>query len=324
MKELKKLAVGTVVLASLVSLLFLSSESRTALDRSLRFCVETLIPSVFPFAVLGSLAGSDLVRFPHFVTSLVSKMFKIDEGYSKVIILGMIFGFPTGISGARALPVISEKNIRDYRFTSVITCAPGIAFTVLGVGKGLLGSTFTGQLIYVSNLLSVIIVGIILSRIEISKDDPWLSKTISDEDKSKKGIADVLCNSVAKTGGAMLTMCAFVIFFSQISLLLSTLGEHLSFPYEVSLIIDLLLEAGGGTYQASRLGGTLGTVLSCFAISWGGISMQLQTLSLSFEKKVCLRYGYLAVVRFITALISSLICFVFVLACTYFKICSFL
>lgn len=304
MKKIKKLALSAILTATLSLLIYLSPESREEFARSVRFCIDVLIPSVFPFAVLGSLAGSELAAVPEFITSVVGKLFGTDKRYSKALLFGLVFGFPTGASAMRTLPLESEKNVRDYRVTAAISCVPGMAFTVLGVGRGLLGSSLLGAVIYLSNMLASLAVGCTLSALEKKKyaDNVQVS---SSQNEASEGVVLALCDSVTKAGGAMITVCAFVVFFSQISLLLSILP----LPNTVSFLLSLLLEVGGATKKACEIPGNWRVLLSCFAISWSGLSVQMQTVSMSRERTLGL--NYVALVRLCVSVTATLVCSAF-------------
>jgi hypothetical protein len=259
--------------------------------------------------VLGSVAGSELAAVPKFITSALGKLFGTDNRYSKALLFGLVFGFPTGASAMRALPLESEKNSRDYRVIAAITCVPGIAFTVLGVGRGLLGSSRIGAVIYFSNLLASLAVGIALSAIDKRKYAATTKEGCACENTESESAALVLCDSVTKAGLAMLNICAFVVFFSQISLLLSLFP----LPKTLSLVFTLLLEVGGATERACGISGRRGILLSCFAVSWSGLSVQMQTLSMSKERTLGLTY--VAFVRLCVSLASVLACSVLLSVC---------
>lgn len=90
-----------VCIAAAITAVFLLADAplvKSLVGEGLSLCLNAVIPSLFPFAVITELIFFDGrgIVFPHFVRRALHSVFGISEGLASAFITGTITGFPMG------------------------------------------------------------------------------------------------------------------------------------------------------------------------------------------------------------------------------------
>ena len=284
-----------------------SRESREALLSSLTVCARSLVPSLFPFAVLGALIGSGVAELPLALTSVISVIFGVSRTGAKALLPGLFAGFPVGCSGALGLYERGEIGPRELCRICAFSCTPSIGFVVAGVGEGIFHDKRLGALVYLSVIVSVFVLGV-LTRGKVRaarRESAEIFLTSSDV-----GIPRALSDAISKSASAMLVMCAFVAMFSQVSLVADKIFENLPNGEILSLAVRSFSEVSDACLAASDVLGRRGASVCVMACAWSGLSVHMQTLALCSRVKANGILRHIFLIRGAITLLSVLIFFV--------------
>ena len=131
--------------------------------RGLSLCLNTVIPSLFPFMIISALItvggyASDIGRFfekPFFL------IFGTSPCASCAAALGFLCGYPVGALSASEMLDKGDISKEELEYLLTFINVPSAAFVIGGVG-GMLLSKRLGVAIYVSIILAATISGMIL------------------------------------------------------------------------------------------------------------------------------------------------------------------
>ena len=220
---------------------------------SLGLCAGVLVPSLFCFMVLASFCTES------FVLDYLSRPGRLSRG---------------------------EAN----RMLCFCTNA-GPAFLIGVVGATLFGNARTGVLLFAaqisSSLLLAILCGLCARRRETSEAGG----------RTRLPLTSAFVKSVTDSTTAMLVICAFVVVFGVLLALLKatgvvgalaeTLYRLFGVPYETThAVLHAVLEVSGGCASLSGLSGKTAVLLVAFFISFSGICVQCQILSVIGSQKL--------------------------------------
>ena len=272
-------AVLTLFGIFLLCLLLVNAD--TAMDgvrRGLTLCTETLIPSLFPFLVLSELlvvvgAGAALGRW---LGRPVGALFGISANAAVSVLLGAVCGFPVGTTTAVSLYERGEISERELRRLVLFVNNPSSGFLIGAVGKALVGSAGAGAALYGITLLSAALVGVgtrvIFGRAGEGSALPGSgTRTLTTKD---------LTESVRRGFFSLLSVCAFVLFFSCVVACLTPPLASLGAPPLLCAALCGLLELTSGVGAAvTALPPALAFRATAFFASFSGLSVALQIFS---------------------------------------------
>ena len=299
--KIKKTAVTLFLFAITVTLSgFMSSYITEYVRDGLKLCANTIVGSVFPFLILTDV----IVAFSSFDTigylrTIFEKAFKVNGYAVTAYAIGLLCGFPLGVK-------VSVDLYRDG-YISKDECErligfsnnTGPAFIIAGVGFGLRGSIRDGVILYFSMLISSLISGVITG---IGKD---FTKT------ERKGSCKIynFTASVKNAATNTLNICAFVVFFSVISGIISIFIKN-EILYSLILTIS---EVSNATKMLakSNLSSKVSLIISSFAISFSGISVHMQAKSFLLGTNLSMRCYFIT--KAMQGVLSSIITWLFVL-----------
>lgn len=267
------------VLALFLTVLFIRNSELTSLfvKRGLECCFLTIIPSLFPLMVLSEiLCGCGALEF---IGKLVGKrlksFFKLSEKSLAAVFLGLIFGFPIG---TRALCHLYDKNeiSGDELESCVGFCGiPSFGFTVNVIGASLFSNRQFGIFLFAVSICSALVSGIIFSNKRANE-----YKFVSPAPKKEKNTAEIITGAISSSTGAIITLCAYVIFFSCIVGCIS----DVIFLKGSGALVGAFFELLSGAVASADLGGTIGVALCGFTVGWSGFSVHCQAMALISDR----------------------------------------
>lgn len=285
-KKRKGMTLGEVgmMLMSVVSLVLILKFPEVSIDyinRGLKLCVSTVIPSLFPFMVVSEL----IVRsgFADSVGAVFKKPARLIFGISgegaSAFLLGTLCGFPIGTRVAISLygrgRISSEELSRLVCFSN----NPSSAFVISAVGTSLFGSRRFGVVLYVITIISSLIVGVVQNLVLPSCDFVALPMSAKDE-KKEAGIAE-FSEAVSSSAVAMLKICAFIVFFSSFTGVVGVLLSYFGFSEEARALLFSFFELTSGASEAAGISElSLAVTLAAFAVGWSGLSVHFQMIGL--------------------------------------------
>ena len=278
------------ILALLLSFCF-ADTAIGAMSEGMKLCVGVVVPSLFPFMVfsdiLVSSGGARLIAMPFSIP--IKRLFGIGKEGSVALVLGMLCGFPVGTRAA--LSLYSEGKISRGE-TEHLLCfcnGPSAAFLINAVGLSLFGSRDFGILLYCSQMLSSLVVGLAARRYFKNKSsDIALSLSFAQEGGRERGILPTITRAVTGASEGMVSICAFVIFFSALTGVLSEFLSRFGASEAASAALLGFFEMTGGVSAASALSLPLSCLLAAAIVGWSGLSVHFQMIGLCGERRMSL------------------------------------
>ena len=245
-----------------VLLLTYSKQIAESIRVGIKISVISVIPSVFPFFILADYLSSQISTSPK--SSQLNKIFSIPRGSEGALICGLICGFPCGIKYARRLydgKVITKTELE--RLIGLVN-NPSFAFVISGVGMGMLNSLKDGIILYLSVILSVLLISRIFYK--SVKEFPEPTHIIGQNFN--------LVESIRNAGFSSLTVSSYIVFFSAIlgiiqnmiksSILCAIAASFLEIGNAATLITSLKAESSSAF------------ILYGFCLGFSGFSVHLQ------------------------------------------------
>ncbi len=282
-----------LTLTFIVLLMKFPEESSKGVRLGLKICSESVIPSLFPMSVLCTfITASGLISVLKRLTApFMKKLFRLPGSAFGAVTLGMLGGYPVGVRMTEELyrnKCISQNDAN--RMCLFCVCA-GPAFTVGTVGSAMLNSPTAGRLLFASTCLSALTIGILL-RFTSAESEEYF------ESDYKKPLVGALCEAVSSAGGAMLSVSAWIIFFTCICMTLKTIPETLKLP------LYSLLEVTNGVREAVRRELSLPVIAAI--LGWSGLSVHCQAYR--YTEKCGVKASHFAVSRIVSGALSAIYC----------------
>ena len=224
---------------------------------------------------------------------LSEKLFELPYSFN-IFLLSCFGGYPVGaicIDGLVKKDVISKSAGERMLF---FTVNPSVNFAVSFVGAVLYKSTKVGFMLYLSNILASLIIGIVQRFFGTERSSEQLLPICN----NKINLASAFNSSVKKSAVSMFYICAFTVIFSSICELL----EILPFSAEIKLMLRCIAEVTNGIQNAYKVC-SLPIVAS--VMSFGGLSVAFQIFSSQSTLKIIyIKYFF---VRLLSSVLSYLI-----------------
>ena len=257
----------------------------------LTLCGHVIIPSLFPFLVLSELmllcgidqSAAKLLHRP------MGKLFKLSGSAGCALILGGLCGYPVGARMGASLYDRGEIDRDTLSFLLMFCNNASPAFLIGTVGTLLWGERWIGFLLFLIQLLSSALIGICFAR---KRTVPTIVKT--GMDRHTIGLS-AFPLAFVRAVNAMLSVCAYVIFFSAVIGVLDALPWRGDFASLIKTILFGLFEISSGMKSAASLSDpALGFVLSALFMGWSGLSVHGQIITATADRGVSYRRYFFA------------------------------
>lgn len=269
--------VALMLLGATVVLLAYPQAVSTGISRGLSVCGSVIIPTLFPFMLLGGvLADSPLCRRPGMVSAWVAgRLFGLPACCGPVILLSMVGGYPAGMLAVARLyrQRLICKEEADRMSLFCIGAGPG--FVINTVGVGLMNSRGAGVMLYAAQTAVSLGMGIWLGRGKQRQNKPHPA-VLTDGSSVPRVIGD--------TCGAMLVLCGYVTLAAMVLAVAQAAGVFRYGGAVLSATVAALLEVSSGCMALAGL--PLSPLWLSLALSWGGVSVQGQIASALPEERV--------------------------------------
>lgn len=231
-----------------LGMLVLILDGKTAMDgaaKGVQLCIQTLIPSLFPFFLLSGMLTSSLSG-------------------GGLLLTGILGGYPVGAGNAASAYRAGQLCRADARRMVVLCNCPGPSF-LFGVIAPALGSSARGMIVWLCCLVSVFAL-----RLVFPKAQP--ASSCAPPVKLQQALFDAI--------RAMAGVCGWVILFRVI---LSILDRWVLWllPDWGRIAVYGILELSNGCLALKSVNPELGTVLAAGFAAFGGLCVMLQTASVA-------------------------------------------
>lgn len=252
------------------------------MGRGLTLCARTVIPSLFPFMVISELLVSSGAgeAFGRLFSRLMRWLFGLSGAGASAVFLGSMCGFPIGARTAAALLDRNAISKSECEHLLTFTNNPSSAFLITAVGTSMYGNRHLGMVLYGTVLGCGFLVGFLakffLRRAEEPGEHPHFPSGLH------IGGVETFTRAVSGAATGMLTVCAYVIFFSALTGALGCAVGDTGRAGEVGYaLLSGLLEMTGGISLASTLTSReWGLILTAAFAGWSGISVHFQVMTL--------------------------------------------
>ncbi len=239
-------------------------------------CLNIIIPSLFfMMAISDYLTRSGVLNGMKILFRPIAKILGVNESLVPLIILSNIGGYPIGIKLISTLCDDNVISIKQAHILSMLCFSSGPAFSISAVGICVFRNKKIGIAIFLSILLTNLLVCMVLSRI-------FKLKTIDASFHSQEKYT--MTDAVESASKSLFSMCAVIIMFSG----LCSLAEYTVLQYTPitnDTLRGLALSLLDVTYL-TNIKSVSFRIIPCvvFAISLGGACVWLQNSRLCSKK----------------------------------------
>ena len=281
----------------------------------IKFCGNILIPSIFPFIFLTSFIVKSGIseKIGKIISPIIKFLFYLPGCAGPTIILSFLGGYPIGAKGVKNLYEANLINDEQSERMLYFTIGAGPAFTVSVVGVGMLKDYRLGVIIFSSQILSIILIGIFLGIQARIKKTYFYIPRLNKEKTKKNNWADSIIKSSYDASISIIGMCALIIIFCC----LISIAKYTGIEDIVSLILSkfyvsnnisknilpIILEVTSACNQTIKF--NLPLEIISFAIGWAGLCIHFQIFSITEGIKIS--YLKFIIFRIIHGLLSFFI-----------------
>lgn len=290
-ERLRLLLAQAGLLSCIAALLLFPSQAVHAAQDGLSLCFQVILPSLFPFFALSSLAVElGLVScLGRLLAPLMIPLFRVPGEGAAALALGFVGGYP---AGARTTLALYKKGLcsKTEAERMLAFCNnSGPAFILGVVGIGVFSSGQAGLLLYLAHAAASLCIGL-LFRFYKPGERPS-RQTHSPPRFEAPRLSAAFTSAVGDAFRSTLNICAFVVFFAVLIRLLLLTGAIPSLSRGIAFLLAPLglshesveklliglLELSSGVAGLRGGQGQLG--LAAFMLGWAGLSVHCQVLS---------------------------------------------
>ena len=257
------------------ALLFFPDVSAAAAREGVALCLQTVLPSLFPFFVLSSLlVQSDVPRLlSRAMAGVMYPLFGVSGAGASALILGLLGGYPVGARTVAELYGRGEIAREEAEQLLAFCNNSGPGFFLGVCGTAVFGSARAGAYLYLIHVGAALVTGVLLRR-----DLGLPRRKAVSRQRAPFDLAVALPAAVQSSFAAVGSVSAFVIFFMVLLRLLSLVPALAALPPlpplpRAALFGFMEMTNGVNALPATRTG----FVLCAAIMNWGGLSVQAQT-----------------------------------------------
>lgn len=294
LKKIKKLLIISAVIYLCIEFIFCERVKLNVID-AFKICTFSLLPSLFPLMIMSNFISiTDLKFIFSQIFGLISeKIFHCPKTYAHILFMSLIGGYPVGAIMINSALENDEITVSDAEklICFCVNCSP--AFIINGVGQGILNNTKAGVVIWISELISTILIG---NCMKINVKGNMIKNKAC-----KFSYIEGLSESINKSVFSILNIFGYVIGFSAFSAVLSDnilfkkvidlcyckfLNNILPYDYFKTFIYSMI-EISGGIFKIHNAKIEY-ISLFAFLTSFGGLGVIFQIKN-SFKQKINLK-----------------------------------
>ncbi|MDR0531173.1 MAG: sporulation protein [Oscillospiraceae bacterium] len=241
----------------------------------LALCGQVIIPSLYPFYVLGGLytGGRRQEGGGRGAGKATNFLFRQPPAALGAILLGFLGGYPLGAKAAAQLMERGALTRVQAQRLQIFCVNAGPAYLIGAVGAGMLGSRRAGLLLFASLSAAGLVLGLV-SRFWQDDVAPQPAAPLQPPPRQAQPFSSLLLHSVSQATASILAACAWVVLFATLCSLLRLLpnGFWPALPF-----LNVILEVSSGMAALVRSGVVLPVCAA--ALGWGGLAVHCQTLA---------------------------------------------
>lgn len=273
-----------VIYIAIMTLIFPENSINYA-KSSIELCHDVIIPSLFPFFICsGLLIYSGFTQgLSKLATPIMRPVFNVGGCGAASLVTGIISGYPLGAVTACQLYESGYLSKTETERLLAFCNNSGPLFILGAVGAAIYSSKTVGIVLYISHVLSTLLVGFLFRFYARDKHTAPTYSINQTDDEFSQIFSKVMANSI----NSILTVCGAVIFFGVVS---GIITSHLPINDIIKSVISGMIEFTGGTKAISeaQLPLTAKLTLSAFTVGFAGFCVHLQVASIVSKHKLSL------------------------------------
>lgn len=314
-KNIISILIMTILIFITIQILLSSEKILETVGFSFNIWKNSIFPSLFPFFVVSEILVN--YGFIEFVGELfkpiMQKLFKTNGNAAYIFIMGMISGFPSSAKYTREL---YKQGLIDERCgTKVLmfTHFSNPLFILGTLALAFLNNKNVGLLILICHYISNIIIGLIFRNYASSRNENTkfsLKKSIDlmteHRLKKKQSFGAIISNSVISSVNTLLLVLGTITIFLIIT---TIIDQNLNLNSYCQSLINGIVEMTQGLKYISilEIPMKLKTIISTMFISFGGLSVHMQIVSILSDTKI--KYFPFLIARIIHAIVAGMLVF---------------
>lgn len=297
MKYLKKLLPLTILVLFLISMIMFADNVIESVSFAIDICINNLFPSLLPFLILSAiLCNYGFVEvIGHILRPIMINIFHLNSNLAYVLVLSMLSGSPANSKYIKQLLDNHKITINDANQILKFSHFVNPIFVVGTIGTIFLGNKTYGFLILISHYLANFLIGIFTRP----KEKPNIKKTNIFNIETHNFVS-TLTHAIKDTIDTLLLIFGTITCCLVFSSIINTY-------FNFNPIFNGILEITSGLKYTSisNISVSLKIIISAFFISFGGISIHMQVLSILDNKKI--RYLPYLEARILQGILTSII-----------------
>ena len=286
--------------------------------KGLKLFFYSVLPGLFPFMFLTKLLTElgTIFKITKKLSPISQKIFGTPGVSLYCFFMSILSGYPIG---AKIISDLYSKNLitkNDAKRMSIFCTTSGPIFVIGAIGVGMLHSIKLGIIIYLSHILSSIILGILYNMIFKTKESKMQTLTPLITKESKQNIIQ---HCLSETINSLFIVGGYITIFylatetletlkviDFLSSILSPIFSNLQISNkQIKSFLFGILEVTRGAKELSLISNSTAPAI-CGIISFSGISIIMQ--SLSFLKTAKIKAHYFIFSKCVLGVFSILIC----------------
>lgn len=288
---LKKTAVISAVVLFFFVLTVYPSACAEGAFMGLKNCAEILIPSLFPYMLLSLLimyTGADNIIGKLF-SPVIRLLFDLPSVCASAVILSMTGGYPVGASCITKLYTDRKITIGQAKRMMYFCVCPGPAFMMTAIGSIMLRNHTAGIILYASQVIPCIIIGIISGIISRIRKRDNVPEDRTEQQTSHMPLLSAFTKAAQDSSVTVISMTALVTVFTLfVNVLYRSGTEDMICRFltgigigkrESGVLLPVLLEVTGGCKAVNEA--ALPLEWFALAAGLGGLCVHLQIYSIA-------------------------------------------
>ena len=270
MKHRKLICRVCFTTAIMAALMFNANIAASGAAAGVDLCLKVIIPSLFPFFVVTTYLNHCLLGIKIPGIRSVARLLRIPDGGESLLLLGLIGGYPVGAQLIADAYRSGQLNKRTAQILLGYCSNAGPAF-IFGITGSLFSSTWMSFGLWGIHILSALLTGFLLPR--PCKETQYTPSTAT----------ITLPAAMERSIRICATVCGWIVLFkillSYLNILLAPIASH-----HTMITISAVMELSNGCIQLSQMSShTSRFILSSAFLSFGGLCVLLQTVSVTVE-----------------------------------------
>ena len=270
MKQRKQYIIGII---AALGMLVMVLDTKTALlgaTEGIDLCLNTVIPSLFPFIVLSAVISSSMGSCFTAILHPVAALCSMPPGSEILLFIGFLGGYPVGAQSIYQSYHCGQLTKKDAQRLLGFCNNAGPAF-IFGMVGNLFSSSAAVWSIWMIQIISALVVGVLLPA---SNDGSSVSPQVN-----SLSISDALRCGIKATS----SICGWVVLFRILITVCARWLNWIMTPEYKSLFAGIL-ELTNGCISLFDIEheGLRYILCNCF-LSFGGICVAMQTISVTYD-----------------------------------------